>query len=66
LCTSAMVPDAAAMASRTLPARYQIWCRQSLQQQIINARGPDAPPVRRWLAPRQSANCACRSPSHST
>ena len=29
--------------------RYRLWCRQGLWQPIIDALGPDAPPVRRTL-----------------
>ncbi len=29
--------------------RYRLWCRQGLWQQIVDALGPEAPPVRRRL-----------------
>jgi transposase len=33
----------------TAIVRDRLWCRQALWQQIIDALGPDAPPVRRQL-----------------
>lgn len=35
--------------ANTAFVRYRLWCRQGLWQQIIDALGPDAPPVRRQL-----------------